>query len=241
MLDNLSPADVETVTDKELSSVASSQEPEHKNNKTKPLKYDQMVNDVELTLHTRAVRLLCLGYGDPDKIGLLRFAKLTYVLWLAAKNDDPYAEWRLMELYEHMTTLREEIQKLEERCQQRLSQLRGLKISLYSNPDPFKLELRFASPFSFMASCLIADLDYVERQFYTLRRLGLVLEGQSTVTGFVPKVQEILKKPLEWPNTGVNRRDIRELNAKARKVISTIGEVPEPILNKTLKFAFLPK
>ena len=52
------------------------------------------------------------GFGDPDKVGLLRFAKLTYILWLAAKNDDPYAEWRLMELYEHMATCAEGIKKV---------------------------------------------------------------------------------------------------------------------------------
>jgi integrating conjugative element protein (TIGR03761 family) len=232
MLDQISPVETES---------AVHQEAGLKRNKAKLPKHEQLVNDVELTLHIKAVRLLCLGYNDPDKIGLLRFARFTHVLWTAAKNDDPYAEWRLMELYDHMTTLREAIKKLEERCQQRLLQLRGLKISLYSNPDPFKLELRFASPFSFMASCLIADLDYVERQFYTLKRLGLVLEGQTTVTGFVPKVQEILRKPLAWPNTGITRQDIRELNAKARQVITSLGEVPDPIMNKTLKFAFLPK
>ena len=241
MLDKVSPVETETATDKETPTVTSHLEPELKKNKAKLPKRERLLNEVELTLHIKAVRLLCLGYTDPDKIGLLRFAQLTNVIWGAAKNDDPYAEWRLMELYDQMTTLREAIKKLEERCQQRLSELRGLKISLYSNPDPFKLDLRFASPFSFMASCLMADLDYVERQFYTLRRLGLVLEGHTTVTGFVPKVQALLRKPLLWPNTGVTRQDIRELNAKARSVISSMGEVPEPILNKTLKFAFLPK
>jgi integrating conjugative element protein (TIGR03761 family) len=209
--------------------------------KAKLDKHERLQSEVELTLHVKAVRLLCLGYTDPDKIGLLRFAQLTNVLWTAVKNDDPYAEWHLMELYEYIARLQEELKKLEERCNQKLSQLRGLKINLFSNPNPFKLELRFASPFSFMASCLIADLDYVERQFYTLRRLGLVLEGQTIISGYVPKVQELLRKPLQWPNTGITRQDIRELNAKARKVVAEFGEVPEPILNKTLKFAFLPR
>jgi integrating conjugative element protein (TIGR03761 family) len=209
--------------------------------KTVVPKKEYLLSDVELTLHAKAVRLLCLGYRDPDKIGLLRFAQLTNALWSAAKNDDPYAEWRLMELYNAMAGLDEEIKRLENRCQQRLSELRGLKITLYSNPDPYKLNLRFANPFSFLAAILMIDLDYVERQFYTLRRLGIVLEGQGVLTGYVPKVQEILRKPLSWANTGITRQDILDHNEKAQQVIQTFGEVPDAILKKTLTFAFLPK
>lgn len=217
---------------------------ESESNKTKaPLlrKRDYLSNEVELFLHTKAVRYLCLGYDDVDKVGLLRFAQFTHVLWVAVKNDDPYAEWHLMQLYDQMTDLQEAIKKLEGQCQQRLSQLRGLTVGIYSHPDPFKLQLRFASPFSFMAACLLADLDYIERQFYTLRRLGIVLDGYPTVTGFIPKVRAVFKKPLQWPNTGITRKDLRENNAKAQQVRAIAGEVPPPILNKTVKFAFLPK
>lgn len=204
-------------------------------------KKERLLSEVELTLHVKAVRLLCIGFLDEDKIGLLRFAQLTNGLWSAARNDDPYAEWRLMELYNEMAVLDEEIKRIENRCHEKLSQLRGLKITLYSNPDPYKLNLRFATPFSFMAATLMVDLDYVERQFYTLRRLGLVLEGHKTVTGYVPKVQEILRKPLSWTNTGITRQDIHDNNAKAQRVIEVLGEVPDAILKKTLTFAFLPK
>ncbi|MBS0351415.1 MAG: DUF1845 family protein [Proteobacteria bacterium] len=55
------------------------------------------------------------------------------------------------------------------------------------------------------------------------------------------KMQEILIKPLQWPNTGITRQDIRAKNAKAQQVVAEFREVPKSILNKTLKFAFLPK
>ena len=54
-------------------------------------------------------------------------------------------------------------------------------------------------------------------------------------------MQEILCKPLQWPNTGITRQDIHAKNGKAQQVIAEFGEVPKAILNKTLKFAFLPK
>lgn len=49
----------------------------------------------------------------------------------------------------------------------------------------------------------LKECGYVEQQFYTLQRLGMVLEGHKTVTGYVPKVQEILRKPLSWINTDI--------------------------------------
>lgn len=201
----------------------------------------RLLSEVELSLHTHTVRWLCLGYGDDSKIGLLRFAQLTQMLWSAVKQDDPYAEWHLIQLYDQMTALWDTIKQVENNCQQRLSQLRGLTVTLFTNPDPFKLQLRFASPFSFMAACLLTDLDYVERQFNTLKRLGLTVEGYPTITGFAPKVRAIFKKPLQWSNTGITRKDIQENNAKAQQVRATAGEVPPPILNKTVKFSFLQK
>ncbi len=224
-----------------LETTPTSKKPKEPRKKQSFERYEQLDSDVELLLHVHAVRLLCLGLKAPNQVGLLHFAKLTHVLWLAAKNDDPYAEWRLMELYEHMARVQQELKKLEERCQQRLSQLRGLQVNVYSNPRPFRLKLRFGSPFGFMASYVIADLDYVERQFYTLNRLGIVLEGQKTLTDCLEKMQEILCKPLQWPNTGVTRQDIHAKNGKAQQVMAEFGEVPKAILNKTLKFAFLPK
>ena len=56
----------------ESETVHPSAESEVKKTKPKVPKRERLINEVELALHIKTVRLLCLGYTDPDKIGLLR-------------------------------------------------------------------------------------------------------------------------------------------------------------------------
>ncbi len=59
---------------------------------------------VWLTIQTHQAQQLVRGRnGTPDKpaiIGLVGFADRLRVIWQAARNDDPYADWWLIKVHE---------------------------------------------------------------------------------------------------------------------------------------------
>ena len=59
---------------------------------------------VWLTIQTNQAQQLIHGRaGTPDKptiIGLVGFANRLRVIWQAARNDDPYADWWLIKVHE---------------------------------------------------------------------------------------------------------------------------------------------
>jgi integrating conjugative element protein (TIGR03761 family) len=198
-------------------------------------------SDITLVLHNPTAEYLVKGSWNYKQMGLLQFAKSVQLIWQAAKGDDPYAEWYLMQIYEQITLLKEEVKKAEALCQEKFAQLRGLEVQVMDNLKPIKLPLRFATPFGYMAAYLIADLDYFFRQANILKRLGILLEGKQIPVYFVQKMHMLFAHARLWQYTGITRKDIKENNQLAQKAKELMGALPEPILNNQFQFMFLPR
>lgn len=194
--------------------------------------------DIDLTLHTKLAQSLLEGNWSHGNLGLWQFALKVRELWKGHRADDPYADWYFMKLDEKIHTIREDIQALEHYCQQRLAQLRGFKIKVFENPQPIQLALKFAIPFSYMGASLLADLDYVTRQAYTLRHVGQLLEPKQLPMRIKMRLRQLFSVPLGW-KIQVTRQDIRENNALAQEAKQKMGEIPTAILNRELKFVYL--
>lgn len=197
--------------------------------------------NIHLLLHTKNAQILWNGSWRRSSLGLLQFAHHIKQLWQAVKESDPYAEWYLMRVYEEMETLKENMQQLEKLCQEKIVQLRGFQVELFQNPNPIRVPLRFSTPFGFMGAHILANFDYLSRQGYTLHRMGLALERSDMPEKFIHKFHNLFTFSLTWKYTGITRQDILEKNLKAQAVEALMGQLPLPILNKEVKFSFLPK
>ena len=129
-------------------------------------------------------------------------------------------------------------QDLEQYCRERLSQLRGFNIKVFENPEPMRLALKFAIPFSYMGASLLPELDYVSRQAYTLRHVGQLLEPEQLPLCILSSIRNLFSLPLGW-KMQVTRQDIRENNDLAPQAKEKMGTLPNAILNKEIKFVYL--
>lgn len=213
------------------------QAPEEDSLKTS--KKGRLAPDIHLVLHTRAVQSLCKGSRRESVTGLLAFASWMQRLWQAVKQDDPYAEWYILKLYDQLNQIRDAIKAVEMHGQQQLSKLRGLEVQLFTHTDPLKVPLRFGSPFSYMAAYVLGDLDYALRQTFTLERLGIVLDPHHDARKFFPEFRKFFGLARQWKATAVTRQDIIDNTEKAKKAQLLMGDVPLPILNKQIKLKFL--
>jgi integrating conjugative element protein (TIGR03761 family) len=200
-----------------------------------------LVARFQLILHTKVAQVLFDGEWKSGRMGLLQFAKLMTTLWKSSKHDDPYAEWYLLKTYESLQNARDKLKHYEITLQQQLNNLRGFEVELMTNPTPLKHPLRFVTPFAFMAAMLIEQLDYVNRQLFTLHRMGLLADENLMPAHLMREVQAVFRLPKEWKYTGITRKDILEGNQKAEQAKKLLGDVPLAILNKEIQFAFLPK
>lgn len=193
---------------------------------------------IDLTLHTRLAQSLLNGSWTHGHLGLWQFALKVRDLWKGHRTDDPYADWYFMKIDEKIHTIREEIQRVEQYCVKRLSQLRGFNIKIFENPHPMQLALKFVIPFSYMGASLLPELDYVSRQAYTLRHIGQLLEPEQLPLKIVSSIRQLFSIPTGW-KIQVTRQDIRENNAIAQEAKEKMGAIPSAILNKEIKFLFL--
>jgi hypothetical protein len=122
-----------------------------------------------------------------------------------------------------------------------MSSLRGFKIDMMTNQNPLNYSLQFSTPFSFMAATLVENVDFLNRQIFTLYRMGVIPKENLIQKDLIRQIQNVFSLPRKWRYTGVTRRDILEKNQKAKLAEELLGEIPNAVLNQEIKFTFLPK
>lgn len=198
-----------------------------------------VAEDNSLILHTDIARALFNGKWRAGHLGLVQFAGITLKIWEAHYADDPYADKCLLKIADEIVITKKRFDSYELALQQQANNLRGFTINLFNHPNPLKHTIKFATPYSYMAAVLVECVDYMNRQMYTLKRIGIIPAGNLKAVDLMREVQAVFKLCLEWKYTGIIRKDIFEKNQKAREVEEMLGEMPLAILNKEIKSDFL--
>ncbi|MEA2079864.1 MAG: AcaB family transcriptional regulator, partial [Pseudomonadota bacterium] len=90
-------------------------------------------NQAQQLIHGRAGTLGLPGTPNkPAIIGLIGFADRLRVIWLAARRDDPYADWWLIKVHEAINTNETFISHEMVKLDKRLEQMTGMEVSVAS-------------------------------------------------------------------------------------------------------------
>ena len=196
---------------------------------------------IQLLVHTRSAANFLKGNWRHGNMGLLQFGMLTFQLWKASKMDDPYADWYLMKLFDAIEEKKAIFKSYEQHLQEKLSNIRGMEINLFTNAIPYKFPLKFNNPFGFMGAFLVENLDYLTRQLFTLYQLGIARDHQLNAAILSDQLKEVFELARRWKHTGVIRADLKDHNQKAQKAIKLMGNIPAIVLNHEVELSFLPK
>ena len=89
---------------------------------------------VWLSVQTHQARQLIHGRkgnaGKATIIGLVGFADRLRLIWQAARDDDPYADWWLIKVHEAIEVARTEIDNQQAALTQQLAQLPAIEVSI---------------------------------------------------------------------------------------------------------------
>ncbi|MHB8914964.1 MAG: PFL_4669 family integrating conjugative element protein [Thiobacillus sp.] len=209
-----------------------------------------------MMIHTKEAYRLFLGRGrDPDRslqpiVGGRRVAAALRAVWYLSGNDNPYADWALVDLNGRLDEAKKSLNAMTDSCESGIQKLskRGLNITVLRNISPKEVELGFKSPYGYTVAEHIVSYDYFVRLVKTLVRKDLMTdeEGRAKVREITRIYRSIFEAPIRFERY-LMREELRELsradflqgaNAEAGKrvkaVVGIFGEVPREIFTGVL-------
>jgi integrating conjugative element protein (TIGR03761 family) len=190
----------------------------------------------ELYVQTRQAQRLVLGRAATEErpaiTGLVRFGMIVRHLWGAAAQDDPYADWYLLQTLESLEHGREELERMEQDVEGLLQGIQGVDISIAESQKPARIPLQFANPYGYMGAYLISDYDRFARAVLTARHVGLL--DRDTSERFLGKGGRLVRRAFAatqgYKHCAVARDDMAANNARAREAIAAMGALPQDVL-----------
>lgn len=211
-------------------------------------KPSRLAPEVTLKLHTSAAQQLFISdkhSSNKYTSNLLQFGGRMTDIWLAAKKDDPYADWFLLKAYDQIVKLRAQLTEVVKAYQAKLDQANAagrLDFQLFAAEEPTTQPLHFSTQYGFLAASLVADYDVLMRIILTARHLGVLLDKPYSVIQQQWKQQIIglFRLPFQWKPFAINRKDMENQTEQAKLAQAKMGELPEVVLKATLRAPFAP-
>ena len=202
---------------------------------------------VWLTVQTRQAQRLIKGRnGNGDKpaiIGLVGFADRLRVIWQAARNDDPYADWWLVKVHESLEKACNQVNAEQAALDTQLEQLTALEVDVAESMKPYRIALQFANPYAYRGARLIAEYDRLVRTLLTAHHVGIL--GNTSMEGLLNtcarKIRGTFTVPQGYHFLGVDRAAIQQGTANASRARQLMGEVPVDVLNGTHQATLTPR
>ena len=131
-------------------------------------------DDDVMELHTQIAYRLFIGRdnngtGRPAVSGK-RVAAVLRAFWLMSGNNNPYADWALIQVEAQIVELRQKLKAATAVQTSALEALKakGLRLSVVRSEFPVEVKLGFQSPYGFQIAELMVEVDYFCRVVKTL-------------------------------------------------------------------------
>jgi len=161
-----------------------------------------------MTLHTRIAYVLFTGRpadttrNAPGIPGGRRFAAILRTLWQLSANDNPYADWVLIQLYDELRRIRRHLDQMIGVREAEIETLkrRGLTLSVLSSRQPITLDLGFRSPYGYATAEAMVEFDYYARIVRTLVSKDRIsdAQGDAAIKEVGKSLRGLFTAPIRW-------------------------------------------
>jgi integrating conjugative element protein (TIGR03761 family) len=204
-----------------------------------------------MTLHTRdAYRMFTGRTADPgSKVpaipGGRRFATVLRAIWYLSANDNPYADWILIRIYQRLSGIRTQMDQAIDAREAEFERLRrkGLSLSVLASRSPATVALGFRSPYGYATAEAIVEFDYHVRMVKTLVLKDRLSDeaGRAEIREVGRALRALFLEPIRWERhllreemLPLSRRDFLPgaddaARQRVRAAVALFGEVPRKV------------
>ena len=192
--------------------------------------------DIAITVQSRSAQQAIVGRqataNKPLIVGLLGFADRLRMIWQAAADDDPYADWWLIKVDQALDYARivvdDEVESLR-----RLVQSTGLEIGVSTSTRPYRLSLKFATPYAYRGAQLIAAFDQAVCTAVTAQYTGLLpkAEADRRVGRCAALLRSLFGISQAYRLLRIDRATVAAGGPAASRAAELMGELPEAVMN----------
>ena len=193
--------------------------------------------EVWLTVQTRIAQGFILGRAATDDKpaipGLLGFADRLRVIWNAAGEDDPYADWWLIKVDEALAHARDRIHAEQAALAAILQKQSALQIQVGESEQPYRIALKFANPYAFWGAQLIGEFDKVARTVLTARYVGLLnsTAAHESLQLCSGPIRTLFAVTQGYRTLAINRDSMNGDGKAVREAVDVMGELPPSVLS----------
>lgn len=204
-------------------------------------------SSITLTLHTHHAARIWQGRtareGVHSIMGMAGYIGVTNQIKQAAAQDDPYADWAIVQLEEKLMQAKAGMLELTQQLD-RIRQDLPAQIDMGDNLNihPVTLPLYMGSQLGFLAVYLLTDYDTLVR--HTLLAHHTALIGRRDMEAWIDDGAHLLRslfgQAQRYRHAGVTRDDMAANNARALAAIERMGLPPTDILEGHRRSQFSP-
>ena len=204
-----------------------------------------------MSLHTKDAYRIFTGRGAdaagklPPIPGGRRFAAVLKSIWHLSANDNPYADWILIRMYEGLVAIRAHLSRVITAREEAIEILKrkGLSLAVMGSRRPKTVELGFRSPYGYATAEAIVEFDYYVRMIKTLIHKDRMSddEGRAAIREVGRELRALFLEPIRWERH-LLREELRQLSRsdflpgadeiahqRVRAVVALFGEVPRKV------------
>jgi integrating conjugative element protein (TIGR03761 family) len=204
-----------------------------------------------MTLHTREAWQMFSGRSadgsgqTPAIPGGRRFAAVLRAIWALSARDNPYADWILIRVTQHLGEIRSQMSQAIETREVDLERLRsrGLSLSVMASSRPITVELGFRSPYGYATAEAIVEFDYHVRLVQTLMLKDRLSDeaGRAAIREIGRGLRALFLEPIRWERAlmreemlPLSRADFlpgagEAAGLRVQAAVSLFGEVPRAV------------
>ena len=204
-----------------------------------------------MSLHTKDAYRIFTGRGAdaagklPPIPGGRRFAAVLKSIWHLSANDNPYADWILIRMYEGLVAIRAHLSRVITAREEAMEILKrkGLSLAVMGSRSPKTVELGFRSPYGYATAEAIVEFDYYVRMIKTLIHKDRMSddEGRAAIREVGRELRTLFLEPIRWERH-LLREELRQLSRsdflpgadalaqqRVRAMVALFGEVPRKV------------
>jgi integrating conjugative element protein (TIGR03761 family) len=204
-------------------------------------------SSITLTLHTHHAARIWQGRNAREGVhsimGMAGYISVTNLIKQTAAQDDPYADWAMIQLEEKLMQAKAGMQELTQQLD-RIKQDLPTQIDMGDNLNihPVTLPLYIGSQLGFLAVYLLTDYDTLVRRTLLAHHTALIgrVDMEAWIDNGAHLLRSLFGQAQRYRHAGVTRDDMAANNARALAAIDKFGLPPMEILEGHRRSQFAP-